>query len=70
MTDLFGGWGGFATLAFFSDVVLILGAGWGFAQVSRAALQASLHPVTRCLALTGALLIFGLMMAKGLGLLK
>jgi len=70
MSDLFGGWGGFATLTFFSDVVLILGAGWGFTQVTRAALQASLHPVTRILALTGALLIFGAMMAKGLGLLK
>ena len=69
MTELFTGWSTVALLAFFSDVVLVLLAGWGFAQVAKGALRADLKPITRWLALTGALVIFGLMMIKGLGLL-
>jgi hypothetical protein len=41
----------------------------GFAVVARAALRAPVRPVTRRIALIGALAIFGLMLAKGLGLL-
>ena len=69
MTELLSGWSNVALLTFFSDVVLILTAGWGFTQVAKGALRANLKPVTRWLALIGALLVFGLMMIKGLGLL-
>ena len=69
LTGLLSGWAGFFSLAFHGDLLLMLSAGVGFAVVARAALRSPARPVTRKIALVGALVIFGLMLAKGLGLL-
>ena len=69
LTGLLSGWAGFFSLTFHGDLLLMLAAGVGFAVVARAALRAPLQPVTRTFALIGALMIFGLMLAKGLRLL-
>jgi hypothetical protein len=69
LIGLVDGWAGFLSLAFFRDVLLVLAAGVGFAMVARAALRAPVRPFTRRLALIGALTIFGLILAKGLGFL-
>ena len=69
MIDFFFGWSALAFFTFFSDVVLLLTAGWGFAQVARAALKSDLRPLTRVLALASSLLVFGVILAKGLGMI-
>ena len=69
LIGLVDGWAGFLSLAFFGDLLMILAAGVGFAMVARAALRAPVRPFMRWLALVGALVFFGLILAKGLGFL-
>jgi hypothetical protein len=68
VTGFLDGWAGFFSLTFHGDLLLMLVAGAGFAVVARAALRAPVRPLTRRIALIGALVIFGLMLAKGLRL--
>ena len=70
LISLVDGWAGLLSLAFFSDVLLVLAAGAGFAMVARAALRSPLKVATRWLALLAACVFFGLILAKGLGLLE
>jgi hypothetical protein len=69
LTGLLGGWAGFFSLTLHGDLLLMLAGGVGFAMVARAALRAPVRTLTRRIALIGALVIFGLMLAKGLGAL-
>ena len=67
--DLLSGWGGFFTLLFRGDVVLMIVAGVGFAMVMVAAMRARIHMATRRFVMVVSTVIFGLILAYALGFL-
>lgn len=63
LIDLLSGWGGFFTLLFYKETVLMIVAGVGFAAVSVTALRPRVAMVTRLLVIVVAAVIFLVILA-------